>query len=233
MTIALFGKLQTKRDFIAPGASRAFLDVWEPWMQAGLATSKLTLGRRWSERYLTAPIWRFWLGSALCGTSLCGAFMPSLDALGRHHPLVAFAAAPQGFALAAPDLDAQEGWHQQIEDFLLATLDPDQSWEATLAAAQALPDPAFVAVPANAAGLRIDAETLAAAFAPGSAQAAFMALRDEDAAAAQAHLSCFWTDGGVGFPALAVRARGLPAPERFGMFLSGGENDAPAAIYSG
>jgi type VI secretion system protein ImpM len=192
MSVALFGKLQSKRDFIAPGASRAFLDLWEPWMQAGLATSRLTLGREWSARYLTAPIWRFWLGAKLCGTSLCGAFMPSLDALGRHHPLVAFAAAPAGLALAPPDADAQDGWHGRLEDFLLGTLDLGQSWEETLAAAQALPDPAFVAAPAEQPGLRLDAAVLAASFAPGAAQAAFGALAGAEEAE---RLACMRASG--------------------------------------
>lgn len=233
MSVALFGKLQSKRDFVAPGASRAFLDLWEPWMQAGLATSRLTLGTGWAERYLTAPIWRFWLGGRLCGASLCGAFMPSLDALGRHHPLVAFAAAPAGLAVAAPDIDAQEGWHRAVEDFLLATLDPEMSWDETLAAARALPDPAFVAADAGAGALRLDAATFAAAFAPGAAQAAFRALAQAEAGAELDELSCFWTDGGAGFPALALRARGLPGPGLFSMFLTGGESDAPAALQAG
>jgi type VI secretion system protein ImpL len=101
MPAALYGKTQSKRDFVAPGAPRAFLDRWEPWMQAGLASSRLVLDRAWQERFLTAPIWRFWLGEAICGTTLAGAFMPSLDAIGRYYPLAVFSGAPAGLAITA------------------------------------------------------------------------------------------------------------------------------------
>ena len=67
MQCGLFGKLPTKRDFIAHQAPREFLDVWEPWMQGGISASRHELGDDWQQAFLTAPIWRFWLGAELCG----------------------------------------------------------------------------------------------------------------------------------------------------------------------
>src|ERR1700722_2970157 len=64
MPAGLYGKLPAKRDFVAANTPRRFLEVWEPWLQAGVATSKQVLGEGWSEAYLNAPIWRFWRGGA-------------------------------------------------------------------------------------------------------------------------------------------------------------------------
>ncbi len=36
MQCNLYGKLPTKRDFIAMGAPRDFLNTWEPWLQEGV-----------------------------------------------------------------------------------------------------------------------------------------------------------------------------------------------------
>ncbi len=50
MPAGFFGKLPSKRDFVASGASRAFLELWEPWLQASLATSRQTLGDGLADR---------------------------------------------------------------------------------------------------------------------------------------------------------------------------------------
>ena len=97
MPRSLYGKLPTKRDFIAAGVPREFLAVWEPWLQGSVSASRVTLGDRWQAAFLTAPIWRFWLGSDLCGVDVIGAFMPSLDGVGRYFPLTLIACADPGF----------------------------------------------------------------------------------------------------------------------------------------
>ena len=93
MRCSLFGKLTAKRDFIAVCAPRDFLNVWEPWMQGGVSASRDTLGQEWRGAFLSAPIWRFWLGAEICGTTVLGAFMSSLDGMGRYYPLTLFACA--------------------------------------------------------------------------------------------------------------------------------------------
>ena len=59
MVCGMFGKLPSKRDFIAYNMPRPFLDAWETWLQAGVAESKLALNDRWQEMFLGVPIWRF------------------------------------------------------------------------------------------------------------------------------------------------------------------------------
>ena len=110
MRCSLFGKLPAKRDFIALFAPRAFLNAWEPWMQASMSASRQSLGDAWQQAFLTAPIWRFWLGAEICGAPVVGAIMSSLDGVGRYHPLTIFAVADPAAPIRPPDLDAQEDW---------------------------------------------------------------------------------------------------------------------------
>ncbi|MHC2697315.1 type VI secretion system ImpM family protein [Bradyrhizobium liaoningense] len=79
MRCGLFGKIGAKRDFIAIATPRSFLEAWEPWVQSALSASRHQLGPGWQQAFLTAPVWRFWLGAAICGTTVAGAMMPSLD----------------------------------------------------------------------------------------------------------------------------------------------------------
>ena len=65
MRCSLFGKLPAKRDFIALFSPRAFLDVWEPWIQGSISASRQELGEDWQNAFLTAPIWRFVAPSAI------------------------------------------------------------------------------------------------------------------------------------------------------------------------
>ncbi len=44
MPAGFFGKLPSKRDFVASGATRPFLDMWEPWLQGSLG--RLAAGAR-------------------------------------------------------------------------------------------------------------------------------------------------------------------------------------------
>ena len=232
MPAALYGKTQSKRDFVAPGASRAFLDRWEPWMQAGLASSRLVLDRAWQERFLTAPIWRFWLGEAICGTTIAGAFMPSLDAIGRYYPLAVFSGAPAGLAIPPPELDLQESWFAALEDFLLATLDPAMGWEQIASGLAALPDPQVGAPAQPAPGMTALPAGFAAALDPAAPGEVFADLRRADWGAHFSGRSFFWTSGGEGFRPAALASRGLPAAECFVGLLTGEFGAAGAPVVA-
>src|SRR6266436_1707389 len=103
MQCSLYGKVPAKRDFIAIGAPREFLNAWEPWLQGAISASRTKLGDKWQSAFLTAPIWRFWLGADICGRSVIGAFMSSLDGVGRYFPLTLFACADDKAAIPPPE----------------------------------------------------------------------------------------------------------------------------------
>jgi type VI secretion system protein ImpM len=142
MRCGLYGKLPAKRDFIAIGAPREFLNVWEPWLQGGLSASRVQLAQGWQDAFLTSPIWRFWLGAGLCGTTIMGAFMPSLDGVGRYFPLTLFFCADNGATVPPPEYGPQDGWFDTVETFLMSTLDQGAQFETMTAQLAALPPPA-------------------------------------------------------------------------------------------
>ena len=221
MASGLFGKLPVKRDFIAVNAPRRFLETWETWMQAGLATSRLTLGGRWGEVYNHAPLWRFWLGADLCGEPVLGAWTPSVDGVGRAFPLTLFTTADEG-ALPPPEIDAQETWFQSAEAKLLEALDPQTEFEAFTRSLAGLPAPNAHEDPVETAGLSRLADGGVLGRDVGDQFAlAFRAARRFDHRRAFAGESFWWTIGGEGFPPLALALNGLPPPARFADFLTG------------
>src|SRR4051812_15619305 len=142
MSCGLYGKLPMKRDFISVSTPHAFLERWEPWLQGGIAASRIALGAQWQDVFLRAPIWRFWLGTEICGLPAMGSFMPSVDGVGRFFPLTAFACGEQGSAFPAPQRDPQSEWFAEVEAMLLDALDEDAAYDRVLAALENLPLPA-------------------------------------------------------------------------------------------
>lgn len=222
MSCGLFGKLPAKRDFIAVNAPPAFLKVYEAWLQGGLTASRLALAGRWQEAFLNAPIWRFWIGQGLCGQAVAGAFMPSVDGIGRYFPLTVFALAQPGGAIPHPELDPQDAWYAGIEDFLLQALDPGASFEAVSErlARLAVPNDALPAPPPQDM-VRLSDGTIVTALDAAGFPARLAALRVEDHARAYAHSTCFWTVGGENFEPLALVGHGLPDPYLFAGLLTG------------
>ena len=222
MACGLFGKLPAKRDFIALNAPSGFLTVYEKWLQAGLTASRLELGNRWQEAYLNAPIWRFWLGSAHGGHTIAGAFMPSVDGVGRYFPLTVFAASGPGAAIPPPELDPQDQWFEAIEDFLLQALEPDMKYEAAAQSLTALPIPNdhHLAVPPQDMVRLSDGTIVSTAIASGFPER-LAALRVEDHARSYAHACYLWTVGGPNFEPLALIGQALPDPYLFSGLLTG------------
>src|SRR5262250_1042582 len=146
MQCSLYGKVPAKRDFIAIGAPRDFLNAWEPWLQGSISASRTALAENWQSAFLTAPIWRFWLGADVCGRSVIGAFMSSLDGVGRYFPLTLFACADDNSAIPPPELGSQDEWFNAAEALLMSTLDHGANFEDMTAALGALLPP-FQEVP--------------------------------------------------------------------------------------
>ena len=222
MRCSLFGKLAAKRDFIAVLAPRDFLNVWEPWMQSSVSASRQSLGGDWRQAYLAAPIWRFWLGAEICGETVLGAFMSSLDGLGRYYPLTLFAHAESGLAIPPPDIDAQEDWFSAAEEFLLSTLDKDVAYESITGALDRLSPPVHRTTDAVPSGtMAIMTGTVAAPLGDRSFSDVFASLRAANHASTYAAASFWWTMGGDGFPPVALCCRRMPDPSLLDGMLTG------------
>jgi type VI secretion system protein ImpM len=222
MRCSLFGKLAAKRDFIALFAPREFLNAWEPWMQSCVSASRDRLGTEWQQAYLTAPIWRFWLGADICGATVIGAFMSSLDGVGRYYPLTLFAYAEAGDAIAPPDLDPHDAWLQATEDFLLSTLDKDVTFESITGALDQLAPPAHEARDTSPEGMSVLKDgTIAASLGEGSFPELFNSLRKANHSGVNASASFWWTVGGDEFRPRALCCHRMPDPFLFASMLTG------------
>jgi type VI secretion system protein ImpM len=222
MRCSLFGKLAAKRDFIAVFAPRDFLNVWEPWMQGSVSASRDNLGGEWQQAFLAAPIWRFWLGAEICGATVLGAFMSSLDGMGRYYPLTLFAYADAGLAIPPPDIEAQDAWFVAAEDFLLSTLDKDVAYETIAGALDQLSPPDHCAVGEVPSGMSAIANgAVAAPLGEESFSQVLAALRAANHASAYAAASFWWTMGGDGFAPLGFCCRRMPDPSLQAGMLTG------------
>jgi type VI secretion system protein ImpM len=230
MRCGLYGKLPSKRDFIAQGTPREFLSVWEAWLQGGVSSSRAVLGERWQDAFLRAPIWRFWLGADICGRSIAGAFTPSVDGVGRYFPLSVFACGDAGEAIPPPELDPQEPWFAALEDFLLLALHSEGGYEAVAGAFEALPPPADRLPGPLAEGVAYLANgSVYARIGPDSLEAGLRGARAAAYPAAYAGASMWWTIGGEDFAPLALVARKMPDPYLFAGLLTG---DFEAALQT-
>lgn len=120
-----FGKLPARGDFVTAACPAGFLKLWEPFLLEGLVQSRLDLKTAWEEAYMTMPVWRFWMkpanGDKLEG-AVAGAFMPSVDRVGRKFPLTVVAPVSPGESeTARPAGD----WYETVEAILLQTLQED------------------------------------------------------------------------------------------------------------
>jgi type VI secretion system protein ImpM len=136
--VGFCGKLPSHGDFVRRRLPEPFVRGWDDWLDAAMAASRSELGDGWQESYLNCPIWRFAASAGCCGDQpFTGVLMPSLDRIGRHHPLAIVAMldrhrSPVGVALAA------DAWFRHIEALALSALEPDfdfAQFDRTLAAA--------------------------------------------------------------------------------------------------
>jgi type VI secretion system protein ImpM len=228
MPAGLFGKLPAKRDFVAANAPRRFLEVWEPWLQSSVATSRQMLGAGWLEVYNRAPIWRYWLGADFCGEATIGAFTPSVDGVGRSFPLTVFAG--EGSAsLPPPELDSNDQWCEAAEQILLDALDPNAAFETIAARAAGLPAPGLQPRSPEISGIEeLPEGGVLVRDIDRQLSLAFRAARRFGHRRAFAAQSFWWTIGGEGFSPLALSFVGLPAATRFADMLTGAFGAASA-----
>jgi type VI secretion system protein ImpM len=227
MRCGLFGKLGAKRDYIALATPRAFLEAWEPWLQSSLSASRHQMGEPWQREFLTAPVWRFWLGADICGTTVAGAIMPSLDGIGRYYPLTLHAIADPGVPILPPDADAQDEWFGMAEEFLLATLIGNASFEDIAVALDHLAVPRTRPSAAAEPGIVSVADDMTGMLAIGTDFATTCSALRVASPGLYAAASFWWTAGGGDFPPMTLSCRGLPDPYRYSVLLTGDLSGQP------
>ena len=83
-----FGKMPALGDFFRIRAGAEFVAAWDAWLQETLLGLRQSLGPRYEDCYMTAPVWRFALPSGIAGAApMIGVVMPSVDRVGRQFPL--------------------------------------------------------------------------------------------------------------------------------------------------
>ena len=88
-TAGFYGKVPCKGDFVGRGFSQQMTVQLDQWLQRGMVYSKQALAEQWSDRYMVAPIWRFYLAAnTLDEQCWIGVMIPSVDRVGRCFPLL-------------------------------------------------------------------------------------------------------------------------------------------------
>ncbi|MBN9064301.1 MAG: type VI secretion-associated protein [Rhizobiales bacterium 65-9] len=222
MPCGLFGKLPMKRDFISVDAPRDFLQVWEPWIQGGVAASRIRLGSGWRDAFLSAPIWRFWFGRDICGFPVMGSFMSSVDGVGRFFPLTVMACGDAADAYEPPTIDSQADWFSGVEALLLDTLEENATYDACLEALSALPTPNRVPAPSPDAAISdLFGASVATALSVEELDASMKSLLAERERRLYSRASFWWTIGGGAFAPKSMFSEGLPDPNIVTSLLSG------------
>lgn len=213
MGVGIFGKLPDKRDFVQHEMPPPLMEILDRWLQGAVAQAKNDLGKGWLDSYLSAPIWRFWMGRRVAGHNVIGALMPSVDGVGRYFPLCC--AGIYAGEIAPPDLDTHDEWFEAVEEAMLATLSDEGSYD-TLKADLARVDP-----PENPMVLSQDT----------TLRAVFGRLRHQNMDMLYSDLSYWWVppDAGTSGPRALVR-RGLPAPHEYATMLAGEYNPDAVAM---
>ena len=220
MAVGVFGKLPARRDYVQHGVDPRLMRVLDPWLQGCLAESRRALGQGWLDAWLTAPIWRFWLGRRIAGVTALGAMMPSVDGVGRYFPLCVLGAFD---AVPPPDEDEQAAWFDAVEALMLAALAEGGTYEALLAGLDALPPPA----PAGPRAAEQDGA--GSTDVPGAFSALLGGMAGD-----RARASCWWVPSPDGIaPMRALVRSGLPDPADYAALIAPAPQPALAPAIGG
>ena len=216
-----YGKLPAKGDFLSRNLPRAFVDIWDDWLQTGMHESRQALGDDWLQIYLTSPLWRFILPPGACTDSAwAGVLMPSMDKVGRYFPMAVVTPLPTPFSSLATASSSQS-WFESIEACLLGALEDE-----------ALDLDAF---DQQLQGLLIVEEKSAALELAGDVDQGVRIALDDELSIPRALMrmtvasleheigthSIWWGQGSERIPPSLVICRGLPGPGKFTALLDG------------
>ena len=164
----------------------------------------------WTTPYLSAPIWRFWIGPGIAGCSCLGAIMPSVDGVGRYHPLMLVGTWQD--TVPPPEFETNEIWFAAAEQVLLDALGDGGSLDRLLEQTATLPDPVTgLPLPDPEAGVR----------------GMFATLRHAQMRQFYGTLSCWWVPActAIGPVPYVMLRQGLPRPTEYATMIRQGEPD--------
>ena len=242
----LFGKLPARGDFVTRNIPSELLRPFEDWLMAAMRDARALLDQAWTQTWLHAPAWRFWIGGAALdgdwrhgfqgraaaarAAAVTGVLLPSADRLGRHFPLVILLADRNAHLMPPPVLGhADRDWYAACERLLHAARQGAELAEIEAGLA-ALPAPRVPAEWAAVDGL-LERRSLwavgegAAGTDPGydPGAAAWADIRAVDHHLAAVHRSYWWREPlpGRGGPFAALALPGLPDADSFAFMLGG------------
>jgi type VI secretion system protein ImpM len=232
LDVGFYGKLPSHGDFLRRRASDAFLEVWDPWLQECMAASRLALGERWLDVYLTSPAWRFVCAPGTCGPApVIGLMAPSVDRVGRYFPVTLVAELPHDVSLTAAATESSAFFDSAerlvIETLALEHIDFEGFDEQVIKLGDelgsvAMPRP--VVLDAAAAAMLADEAQTGWQMPIGSANElapVFEQLLSQRLSAIYDPLVMWWTEGSVAVEPSCLIVRGLPHPDGFGALLDG------------
>lgn len=195
-----FGKIPALGDFIRIGLPVSLTGAWDAWMQNVMTTARANLGERWSDCYLSAPIWRFTLAPGALGEQgMSGVLMPSVDRVGRQYPLTL--AAPFGGMNAALVHFANRPTFEALEVLALAVLEEEIDRDRLVAALEGL---ALIAPQTGEPGIARDRTVICRGISPEQLLAA--------AHIAEHHGNASLWSAAIGPEERLMFSRGLPSP---------------------
>ena len=240
VTSGYYGKLPSRGDFLSWRLPRAFVEVWDSWLQEAIACSRNQLGEEWLSCYLTSPVWRVLMSAgALSNEGFAGVLIPSVDRVGRYYPfLVACQLRDNCDALALMGQD--QAWFVRAERLALDALDEaidiDELDEGISALGMPEPPSAVTGVPSR------PRSTLSWRLSIRSVDQVADALPDLTADLFPRVFPVFtlwWTDGSERVEPSFLICPGLPQPASFAALLTGtwdsfgwGESKRPAGRMS-
>lgn len=231
MEIGFYGKLPSHGDFLRRRASDAFVSGWDSWLQDAFSASRASLGDRWLDVYLTAPVWRFAGAADACGPqTVAGVMVPSVDRVGRYFPLTVIGELPVHVNPLELAVAAREFFDRAERVVLDALEDEDidfNRFDREIDALGPLLDP-FCAVPPvqlepgepdrfadRPQGLQFPIASSAQLTSP------LLQLASHQLSREFSPLMFWWTDGSGDVPPEALMVSGLPHPESFAAMLDG------------
>lgn len=238
VAVGFYGKLPSLGDFVGRGVPEQVVERWDHWLQESVAASRTSLGERWLDLYLTAPMWRFFANRGVLGPQpVGGVVFPSVDRVGRYFPVTVFATLPDD-AVGLVVADRCARWFERVEDLVLAQLDDESrdvdGFEEALAATGALlvTDLGTVAArPWNRGFPEIGGDRLDLLHVPLGDRLdvgpAALTWLDQMVVRSMGDAVFWWSSGSNSVRPSWLVTRGLPQPAAFGSMLTGDWHDWP------